>query len=534
MKRLCLILMLAFTSAFCFAQSEHSLEVKMIEGEKWWGSVTDLGKYMPFDSETSVRFNHQTQNFNNQTTPMLVSNKGRYIWSDSPMSVEIKDGSIKAVATRGTIECVEAGTNLKDAFLAASGKHMPASGSVPPELFFSVPQYNTWIELVYNQNQADIMKYAQAIVDNGFPTGILMVDDNWQKYYGNFEFRPDRFPDPKGMVDKLHGMGFKVMLWVSPFVSPDSQEFRYLRDKGYLVMKADGSAPAILDWWNGYSACYDLSNPEAFEYFTNILKGMQEEFGVDGFKFDAGDPERYQAKDIMPFDGKSFDTEQTQLWAKFGLQFPYNEFRACWKMGGEALVQRLGDKEYSWDGVARLVPSMISAGLLGYAFTCPDMIGGGQFGSFIDIDPDEFDQALIVRSCQIHSMMPMMQFSVAPWRILSPENLEICKKYALLHQEMGPYILEMAEHAAKTGEPIVRAMDYMFPGQGFEECNDQYMLGDKILVAPVMDNGTSRMVKLPEGEWKDEMGNTYEGGRSYELDVPLSRLPMFYQISLKF
>ena len=60
------------------------------------------------------------------------------------------------------------------------------------------------------------------------------------------------------------------------------------------------------------------------------------------------------------------------------------------------------------------------------------------------------------------------------------------------------------------------------------------MLGDKILVAPVMDNGTSRMVKLPEGEWKDEMGNTYEGGRSYELDVPLSRLPMFYQISLKF
>ena len=191
MKRFCIFLAVLIASVCCTIQNEsQTFEVKMLEGEKWWGSVTDMGNIMPFDSETSVCFNHQTQNFNNQTTPMLVSNKGRYIWSDSPLSVEIKDGSIKVIAARGAVECVEAGSNLREAFLAATGKHMPASGAVPPELFFSVPQYNTWIELVYNQNQADIMKYARAIVDNGFPTGILMVDDNWQKYYGNFEFRP--------------------------------------------------------------------------------------------------------------------------------------------------------------------------------------------------------------------------------------------------------------------------------------------------------------------------------------------------------
>ena len=509
------------------AGAQDRKEIKMLENEKWWGSVTDLGNIMPFDSETVVRFNHQTQNFNNQTTPLLVSDKGRYIWSDSPFKAEIKDGIITLEAARGSIECVKAGTNLREAFLAASKAHFPASGTIPPELFFSVPQYNTWIELVYNQNQADILKYAHSIVDNGFPTGILMIDDNWQKYYGNFEFRPDRFPDPKGMIDELHALGFKVMFWVCPFVSPDSQEFRWLREKGYLVMDKDGSRPAVLDWWNGLSACYDLSNPEAFEYFRQTLVDMQEKYGIDGFKFDAGDPERYQAKDIMPFDGKSFDTEQTELWAKLGLLFPYNEFRACWKMGGQALVQRLGDKEYSWDGVARLVPSMISAGLLGHAYTCPDMIGGGQFGSFLNIDEDKFDQSLIVRSCQIHSMMPMMQFSVAPWRILSKENLEICRKYALLHEQMGDYILEQARYSAQTGEPIVRAMDYMFPGQGFEECNDQYMLGDKYLVAPVMDAGTSRTVKLPKGRWIDENGKKYKGGKTYTLEVPLSRLPIF-------
>lgn len=521
-----LLLLVAATMTFG-ANAQEKQEITMLEGEKWWGSVTDLGNIMPFDSETTVRFNHQTQNFNNQTTPLLVSNKGRYIWSDSPFKAQIKDGKITLEAARGTIECIQAGSNLREAFVAASKAHFPASGTVPPDLFFSVPQYNTWIELVYNQNQADILKYAHSIVDNGFPTGILMIDDNWQKYYGNFEFRPDRFPDPKGMVKELHELGFKVMLWVSPFVSPDSQEYRWLRRKGYLVKTADGSRPAILDWWNGLSACYDLSNPEAFEYFRKTLADMQEEFGIDGFKFDAGDPERYQAKDIKPFDGKSFDTEQTELWAKLGLLFPYNEFRACWKMGGEALVQRLGDKEYSWDGVARLVPSMIAAGLLGHPYTCPDMIGGGQFGSFIDIDEDKFDQSLIVRSCQIHSMMPMMQFSVAPWRILSEENLNICREYALLHQEMGDYILEQARYSAQTGEPIVRSMDYMFPGEGFEDCNDQYMLGDRYLVAPVMDTGTSRSVQLPKGKWVDEYGKKYKGGKTYVIEVPLSRLPRF-------
>jgi len=69
-----------------------------------------------------------------------------------------------------------------------------------------------------------------------------------------------------------------------------------------------------------------------------------------------------------------------------GLAFSFNEYRACWKMGGEALVQRLCDKDYSWKAVELLIPDMIAAGLLGYAYTCPDMIGGGSFTDFIGID----------------------------------------------------------------------------------------------------------------------------------------------------
>lgn len=84
------------------------------------------------------------------------------------------------------------------------------------------------------------MRYARKAVENGFPQGIFMIDDNWQNDYGNFDFKASRFPDPRGMIDSLHAMGFRVMLWISPYVSPDSPEFRELERKGYLLKTRRG------------------------------------------------------------------------------------------------------------------------------------------------------------------------------------------------------------------------------------------------------------------------------------------------------
>jgi alpha-glucosidase len=155
------------------------------------------------------------------------------------------------------------------------------------------------------------------------------------------------------------------------------------------------------------------------------------------------------------------------------------------------------------------------------------MIGGGAAGTFHNNADGRLDQELIVRSCEIHALMPMMQFSVAPWRVLDEEHLAVCLKYARLHEELGPYLVEQARRCSQTGEPIVRSMEYAFPGQGFETCTDQYMLGDRYLVAPMMGPGTSRTVRLPKGRWQDENGKTYKGGKTYELTVPLDRVPRF-------
>lgn len=518
-----------FGNGLAQAQEKNTLTITKEKNEYWWGGAVALGSYMPYVQDMK-EFNLEFQNNNNQVVPLFISNKGRFVWGDKPFAFKVDKDKIDLSSKYENLKVQQAGTTLRSAYLKASQEYFPATGKLPEELFFSMPQYNTWIELMYNQNQHDILKYAQAIVDNGFPSGVLMIDDNWQRYYGNFDFRAEKFEDPKGMVKKLHDLGFKVMLWVCPFVSADSPEYRDLDAKGYLIKEKNSKSPAIISWWNGKSACYDLTNPKAKAHYIAQLKHMQDEYGIDGFKFDAGDNQFYNPARISSFDQSAISVDHTKAWAEIGLEFPFNEYRAGWKMGNQPLVQRLGDKAYSWKAVQMLVPDMIAAGLLGYGYTCPDMIGGGSFAAFLNIKDDEFDQKLIVRSAQVHALMPMMQFSVAPWRILNKENLEIAKKAAKLHQAFGPYILEQAHKTAKSGEPIVRHMDYSFPNEGFETCQDQFMLGEKFLVAPVITNEDKRSVKLPKGRWKDDLGKIHKGGKTIEMDVPLARLPYFEKI----
>jgi len=134
---------------------------------------------------------------------------------------------------------------------------------------------------------------------------------------------------------------------------------------------------------------------------------------------------------------------------------------------------------------------------------------------------------LVVRSAQCHALMPMMQFSVAPWRVLRPSNLGIVKSMVTLRKKYTPYILQLARQAAVTGEPIVRSMEYNFPDQGFAEEKGAFMLGDKYLVAPVLTKDGEKVINLPKGKWKSDKGEILRGPRKITVQVPLDRLPVY-------
>ncbi len=163
---------------------------------------------------------------------------------------------------------------------------------------------------------------------------------------------------------------------------------------------------------------------------------------------------------------------------------------------------------------------------MGYPFTCPDLIGGGDYLSFLDLT--NVDQELIVRAAHCHALMPMMQFSVAPWRVLNRENLAICRRMAELHTRLGGEILALARESAKTGEPIVRALEYEYPGLGYAGITDEFLLGPRILVAPVQEKGAvRRTIQFPPGTWKGDEGSTVTGPCRIEVPASLSRLPWY-------
>ena len=98
------------------------------------------------------------------------------------------------------------------------------------------------------------------------------------------------------------------------------------------------------------------------------------------------------------------------------------------------------------------------------------MIGGGLITSFLP--GAKLNQKMVVRSAQVHALMPMMQFSVAPWRILDSLHLDAIKTAIKLRREKMPQLMEIMRMAAVTGDPALRTLEYNYPNLGYENIKD--------------------------------------------------------------
>ena len=521
--------------------------VKMTAGENWWGAANFFGTKMPFTEKTDLKIDLRKDNYHNQCASLLLSDRGRVIWADAQALFTLKNGEI-TVESDSEIVVTKGGDSLPEAYRFAMRKWFPASGKMPDPLFFSAPQINTWIELTYHQNEKDILGYAKTMIDNGVPAGVLMIDDTWQAGYGDWRFEPTRFKDPKGMMDKLHAMGYKVMLWMCPYVGMDLPSFRrvawgtnpddvrgYPVKGGFLAEKgkrpvANGRVEAkACRWWNGYSAFLDFSHPNANAWFTEVLDGLVRDFGVDGFKLDGADLTAYNLKTCEALDPKATNGSLNNGYAAYALKYPFCEIRNLWRLQQMPVVVRLHDKPHTWEALRRITADMIAAGVIGQPFICPDMVGGGEWTAFIPGSP--FEPDLFVRSAQIHALCPMMQFSASPWRVLDAEKQQIVRDTVALRQKFAPMFVELAKKAATDGEPILRGLEYNYPNQGYASVIDEFMMGTDLLVAPQMEkNATTRDVVIPPGTWKADDGTTVVGPKTLTVKTPLARLPHFVRV----
>lgn len=154
----------------------------------------------------------------NQMTTVFISNMGRCIHSDAPFKVFVESGALCFEGEDFELKCY--GNTLRDAYLGAMRDYFPFEGKALPHEFFKGAQYNTWMEYVYDPTEKDVLEYAHALIDHGYEPGVLIIDEGWHTRYGLWEFDYAKFPDPKAMVDELHALGFVLMLWVTPLVTP--------------------------------------------------------------------------------------------------------------------------------------------------------------------------------------------------------------------------------------------------------------------------------------------------------------------------
>lgn len=516
----------------------YHLTIPMLAGECWWGGTIKDAERMPFDEHTQYHVDLLRER-RTQSAPLFLSSKGRYLWSEGAFAIEM-DGGVMEIESDEPVQLEAPGSTLREAYLAAMKAHFPfESGIHTPREFYHHPQFNTWMELIKNQNEQDILAYVQEVVEHGYQPGIFIIDGGWQKCQGTWEFNRELISDPEEMFSRLHALGFQVMIWVSPFMCSEGDNFLKLYSArssenvggqpcyDHLVRYRNGEV-AIQHWWSGFGAILNFNLPGDCEYMDGQLQKLLD-MGADGFKFDGGTCLPQSFLNGTDFYGGYSTLELNQAWVRFGSRYRLHEYKDTWKMGGKPVVQRLFDKNHAWkgNGLDCLISHGIFTGLIGCPFICPDMIGGGEWTAFVY---GKHDEELFIRMAEASALFPMMQFSSLPWRHLSPKAVQVCKEMAELHEQMYPEIEQALEETEHTGEPMIRSMEYAYPGCGYERINDQFLLGENILVAPVVEKGArARRVIFPQGAWQDEAGRRYEGPIEAVLEAPLEKLLWFRQ-----
>ena len=464
-------------------------------------------------------------------------------------------------------------------------------GQPPLSILLERSIWTTWATSHADVTQSEVLALSRNILKYEFRPGVLEIDDRWQARYGDLKFDHEKFPDPKQMVKDLHDLGFLVTLWVMPFFQEGSEAYREASERGYLVKGGTpptamqeisvggvgqrlGSTVKVLvdeyDWppghWEGGGrggklrsgqfrwwgtqpvGALDLTNNTAIDWFVARLKRFQDNFGIDGFKFDAGEP-CFLPKGAVTSRPLHYPGEYTQLWVKqVASQFPVSEVRSAYSTTEYSGLIRMGDRDTVWgldNGLQSLIPALLTSSILGYPFCLPDMIGGNAYwGQYPDTE-------LMVRWAQVSVMMPAVQWSIPPWDI-SDIALKACLAAERAREEvLLPRLPMLARMASQTLVPICRPLWWLDPTD--EETfaiDDQFLIGDDVVVAPVVQEGARwRKVYLPKGEWTqwgiDSHVNINGTGRSYHrhfytnadmifigpcwivVDAPIERLPIF-------
>ncbi|WP_414544043.1 TIM-barrel domain-containing protein [Nostoc sp. CCY0012] len=398
------------------------------------------------------------------------------------------------------------------------------------------------------ETETAVREAAEGFITHDLPLSAIHLDIDCQDGFRAFTIDPDRFPKLADFNRDLVARGVHLIAIVNPGVKADRKSELFKEGKAQdIFCKLSNGKMIIAPVWPGMSAFPDFTNPQArhwwsrqYEYLLDLgFSGFWHDMNEPGIFVLWGDPSLppHSTQHFMEGRGGNhleahnvYGLLQAQAGYEALSQYqpehrPFIVSRAGWAGLQRYAWTWTGDIETSWTGLRQTIPTVINLGLSGIPYSGPDI--GGFKG-----DPSE---ELYLRWFQMSCFLPFFRTHSAnnvkprtPWSFGEP-TLSIVREFLHLRYRLLPYLYTLAWEATQTGHPLVRPLFWAdSENQQLWGVEDAFLLGDALLVAPIVEEGaTSRTVLLPQGHWYDFWDdNLWEGAKEVNLAAPREEIPV--------
>jgi alpha-D-xyloside xylohydrolase len=396
-------------------------------------------------------------------------------------------------------------------------------------------------------NTADeVRRLLNGYEKHDFPIRTIMIDSPWSTRYNDFVVDESRYYEPEKFFTDLQDRGYRVVLWMTPFVNQTSKDTSLGEDTAFYDHALENDfltgTGDILRWWKGKGGLIDYTNPEAMDWWREIQQPVFD-WGIDGWKLDGAAtflhsmvlgklPIPYQQAREGRITTREYMDHYYRDEYQHGLtQNPEfitlsrsqdNQSAILGHPEGFAPldaspVNWVGDQDHTWsvedEGLEEALRDIIKSAKMGYNVIGSDI--GGYGGS--DIPPK-----LYIRWAQFSTFCGLFLNGGHGNRALwerTEEELELIRKYAWLHTELVPYIYSYMVEGHEGGDPLMRPV-----GDDYE-----YFFGDELFVAPIYTESDERTVHLPLGNWRYLFNSdtVIKGPTVISRKFPLDEYPVY-------
>lgn len=469
--------------------------------------------------------------------PFYLSNRKYGLFVDNPGKVSFEVGSEK-------VSCVQFSVPGEEmSYSVVGGEDLKAILNTYTDLTGKAPlvpdwSYGLWLSTSFttDYDEKTVLEFVDGMAERNIPLSVFHFDCRWMKEleWCNFDWDKSKFPDPEGLLKKLHERGLKICVWINSYIGQKSPLFEEGARNGYFIKNADGS---VWQWdkWQAGMAVVDFTNPEATKWYQGYLKNLVA-MGVDCFKTDFG--ERIPTEGVKYYDGSDpelMHNYYTYLYNKAVYDVLVETkgadeailFARSATVGGQQFpVHWGGDCSSNYPSMAESLRAGLSFGMSGFGYWSHDIAGFEDQAS-----PDLYKRWTQFGLLSSHSRYHGSTAYKVPW-LYGDEAVDVAREFTELKLQLKPYLLKMAQETHETGVPMMRAMVLEFPDDPTcEDIDTQYMLGDDLLVAPVFrEDGVARFYVPDDGTgqaWTNIItGTAYEPGKWYTEQYDYHTLPV--------